>query len=125
MKALLKRNDDCCEMKYMIEITKKAELEKNLVSKEKSVVLFYSSWCPFCRRFLTTFKKSSENKKLQFLLARIDDDENPIWEEFSIEAVPTIIYFTKNKVVQRMDGQLGLGLNEKQAMKWLDNLVDT
>jgi thioredoxin 1 len=39
-----------------------------------------------------------------------DDDNNPLWERYSIDAVPTIIAFEKGKIISRRDAKMGIGL---------------
>jgi thioredoxin 1 len=105
----------------MIEVSEEEELAKHLESNSKVTALFYSSWCPFCRSFLPTFNKHVQKTGLDtFIKVLIDDDENPIWETYSLEAVPSIIVFEKGKVTRRLDCQLGAGLNEKQLVKFLE-----
>ena len=105
----------------MIELSEEQELIKYLESHPKVIALFYASWCPFCRSFLTVFNKHA--KKIgsnTFLRVLIDDDENPMWETYSLEAVPSIILFEKGEVARRLDCQLGSGLNEKQLTQFLE-----
>jgi thioredoxin 1 len=104
----------------MIEVSEEEELAKHLESHSKVIALFYSSWCPFCRSFLPTFNKHEQKTGSDtFIKVLIDEDENPIWETYSLEAVPSIIVFEKGKVTRRLDCQLGAGLNEKQLVKFL------
>ena len=105
----------------MIEIESKQDLDKELGRNEKLLVLFYASWCPYCTRFVPIFEKKIGNSKnigrvIHFLL---DDYDNPLWDDYKIEAVPTIIYFVKGKISRRLDGRFGVGLNETQLNVWL------
>jgi len=68
----------------------KKNLNDKIKHRDKTIVLFYASWCPFSRRFL------------------------PICEEYSIEYYPTVILFRKGKVHKRLDAQPGIGLNKEQ-----------
>jgi hypothetical protein len=52
----------------------------------------------------------------------LDDYDNPLWDDYSIEAVPTVIYFENRKVNIRLDGRFGVGLNEKQLNIWLEKI---
>jgi len=82
--------------------------------------LFYASWCPFCRSFLPVFKKYAQTPSdALFIQVKIDEDENPLWEEYSLEAVPSAILFENKQVTKRLDCPLGRGLNEKQFSDWL------
>jgi len=42
----------------------------------------------------------------------LSDDDNPLWDTFSIEVVPTIIVFRDGKPEFRRDGFFGRGLSE-------------
>jgi thioredoxin 1 len=107
----------------MIEIETKQGLDAQLGKNPKLLVLFWASWCPFCRRFLPIFEAATADFNLgKIVHARIDDLENPLWEDYDIEAAPTAIYFVNGKVCSRLDSRLGLGLNEKQFKAWLKKL---
>jgi thioredoxin 1 len=75
-------------------------------------VLFAAEWCPFCRRFRPVFDSVLAKKGVQGALADLSDLENPLWEAFSIEVVPTVMVFKEGVVVYRKDGILGQGLPE-------------
>ncbi len=98
----------------MQTLTDPAELSSALRGKS-AVVLFHSSWCPFCRRFKPVFDTAVAGQKswepLEFML---EEDENPLWSEFRIEVVPTVLFFREGKVVSRLDGKPGVGLRESQ-----------
>ena len=89
------------------------QFEKILSSQEKSLVMFYADWCPFCRKFKPIFETSENspaNTQHKFYESNIDDDDNPLWERFSINAVPTIIVFEKGEIISRRDAKMGIGL---------------
>lgn len=107
----------------MFEVTDENTLMKHLKSNTKVVALFYASWCPFCRTFLSTFSKHAENdRSAAFMRVKIDEDENPLWEMFSLAAVPSIIFFKNGKVERRLDCNLGVGLTENQFIRWLNGI---
>lgn len=104
----------------MIEVADKKDLATQLAKNGRVVALFYASWCPFCRSFLSVFNKYAQKESSAvFLKVKIDEDENPLWEDYSLEAVPSVIVFEKGQVSRRLDCELGAGLNEKQFAKWL------
>ena len=104
----------------MIEVSSKDDLDSPLKKSKKVLVLFYASWCPFCRRFLHAFDKNYSRYNFNIVLrVKVDDDDNPLWEEYSIGAVPTVILFEEGKVCRRLDGRFGYGLSEKQFEEWL------
>ena len=76
-------------------------------------VLFYAQWCPFCRSFYPEFEAAMNRKGFRWAEVDISDDEDPLWETFDINVVPTIIVFKDAQPVFRRDGILGRGLSEK------------
>ena len=105
----------------MIEVDNKQDLNSQLKMNEKVLALFYASWCPYCMRFVPVFDKKVVNFSFGSVIhVLLDDYDNPLWDEYSIEAIPTLIFFEKGKVCRRLDGKFGVGLNEKQLMVWLE-----
>ena len=84
------------------------EFKKDLKDEELKV-LFYASWCPFCMRFAPQFEKKFEGKK-DCLMVAIDEDSDPLWDEYSIKAVPTVLCFKGKKITKRHDAIPGVGL---------------
>jgi thiol-disulfide isomerase/thioredoxin len=42
------------------------------------------------------------------------DDFPHLCDRYDVEVYPTIVFFEKGKVVERLDGTHGVGLNERQ-----------
>lgn len=84
---------------------------KVLNNNQKTLVLFYASWCPYCANFKPIFEAADLNnsKKIATL---IDEDENPLWDRFNIQAVPTMIAFENGKTVTRRDVKKHVGLTK-------------
>jgi len=99
----------------MIEIENKKDFDNQINKKIKVLALFYTSWCPFCRSFMKIFKEEINKTFFDTLLCvKLDDYSVSLWEDYSIDYVPAVIYFNKGKVVQRIDATAGLGLTESQ-----------
>ena len=90
-------------------------LDLMLKSKDKVFVLFYASWCPFSQEFLPMFEKFAEDKTRSCIRVKTDDKAT-LCEEYSIDVVPTVIFFKNGKVARRLDGLSGVGLDEKQLI---------
>ena len=104
----------------MIVVDNRQDLNFQLKSNGKVLALFYASWCPHCRGFVSVFDKKVVNFTVERVIhVLLDDYDSPLWDDYSIEAVPTVILFDKGKVCRRLDGKLGEGLNEKQFKAWL------
>jgi len=104
----------------MKKIQTKKELDSELGANKTVLALFYSTWCPYCMRFFPAFKNQTEGMDFESVIHVIlDDDDDPLWDEYGIAAVPTVIYFEDGKVAKRLDGCLGLGLSEAALQEWL------
>jgi thioredoxin 1 len=92
-------------------------LNETLKANERVIVLFYASWCPFCVDFLAVFQKCAEGAGLGFLV--VQDDQETLGARYAVEIVPTVLFFQNGKVARRLDGTLGVGLNEEQLTKFI------
>lgn len=104
----------------MIQISSRHELDAELKKNKQVLALFYATWCPYCIRFVPVF----DNRIKAFGFERVihvllDDYDNPLWDDYNVGAVPTVILFEDSKVSKRLDGRLGGGLNEQQLNSWL------
>jgi thiol-disulfide isomerase/thioredoxin len=108
------------------------QFDKILSKEMKAVVMFYADWCPFCQKFRPVFESAitkdpkhikSKNKfRYKLYGAKVNDDDNPLWDKFSINSVPTIIAFDQNKIVARRDAKMGIGLTKSDLDSILEDL---
>ncbi|MCJ7696415.1 MAG: CDGSH iron-sulfur domain-containing protein [Anaerolineaceae bacterium] len=96
-------------------IDNKGELEDILKNKKRAFVLFYASWCPFCRDFLPIYDRYFEKEPETFLRVMIDEKEE-LMDKYSVEIVPTVIFFSNGKIKRRCDGKECIGLSEKHLI---------
>jgi thioredoxin-like negative regulator of GroEL len=95
---------------------------KILNNEQKTLVLFYASWCPYCANFKPTFEVINTNNAKK-VAALIDEDENPLWDRFDIQAVPTMIAFEKGKIISRKDAKKHVGLTKIDMESIIKELV--
>lgn len=97
-----------------MHITTEKELNSFIKKKKSVILLFYASWCPYCREFLNVLGKSTDRLRNEVVGINIDDDRSQIWAAYGIEVVPTLIAFHNGKEFARRDGvpHVGLGLDE-------------
>jgi len=93
------------------------QFDKLFSLRGKALVMFYADWCPFCQRFKPIFesaaaKAKSSTSSFKMYEAKVNDDDNPLWDRFSINAVPTVIAFDEGKIISRKDAKMGTGLNQ-------------
>jgi thioredoxin len=74
-------------------------------------VAFLADWCPFCRSFAPRFRRLASHDRYGLLVADLTSEESPLWDQFGIEIVPTVIVFRDGHVVARFDGRAGYGLD--------------
>ena len=74
------------------------------------IVAFLAEWCPFCQRFLPEFVALGRESGLSLAIGDVTSDESPLWNEFRIGVVPTLVVFQEGEPVMRVDGVLGSGL---------------
>ena len=91
---------------------------KVLGDNKKTVVLFYATWCPYCSNFKPTFE-SAKIETANKVGSIIDEDENPLWDRFNIQAVPTIMVFQNGKIISRRDAKKHVGLTKSD----MDSIV--
>ncbi|MEE9586192.1 MAG: thioredoxin family protein [Nitrososphaerales archaeon] len=96
--------------------------EKILKSSRPTVTLFYATYCPFARSFDPVFEEYSRDPEYEFAKVDITDDDNPLWERYNIEAVPTLIAFKDGKEIGRKDAALGVGLSEEDLKDLLQEI---
>jgi thioredoxin-like negative regulator of GroEL len=94
----------------------------NFIEGSASVVAFHASWCPFCRRFMPAFRAFEGKTKARMAEAQVDEEDNPLWDRFKIEVVPTMIAFKDGKPIDRRDGKPGAGLSEKDIESLLESV---
>jgi thioredoxin-like negative regulator of GroEL len=100
--------DDPCVL-----LQSEAELDAAIASREKLMVLFYASWCPFSRAFLGTCRKHAAGGAFDYARIVVDDD-HPLTEKYAIEVYPTVLFFEKGQFVRRLDGVYHRGLSQDQ-----------
>jgi len=92
-------------------------LKDTLKAKERVIALFFASWCPFCVDFLPVFQNCAEGEGLSFLV--VQDDQETMGDPYAVEVVPTVLFFRNGTVARRLDGTLGVGLNEKMLTDFI------
>ena len=94
-------------------------------SGANSLILFYADWCYYCKSFIPIFENSVKNmndNKVLFGGVKLNEDENPLWDKYDINAVPTLIAFSKNTIKDRKDAKMGVGLTKKDMEAILSSI---
>jgi thiol-disulfide isomerase/thioredoxin len=96
------------------------EFEEAVKTKEKAVVLFYASWCPFSQRFLPVFEAYAESNPDECLSVMVDFKPE-LCDKYGIDYFPTVLLFRKGRVEKRLDATPGAGLTKKQLEKLIED----
>lgn len=100
--------DDACLLLGSAE-----ELESAIQSRDKLMVLFYASWCPFSQAFLPTYLSHAAAGDPCYARIIVDDDD-PLVEKYAINVFPSVLFFEKGDLVRRLDGTYHRGLSHGQ-----------
>jgi thioredoxin 1 len=82
---------------------------KKLLRPGTRAVAFLAEWCGFCRDFGPQFAEIGTRPQLA--VADLTDLNSPLWEEFEVQVVPTVVVFRDGRPVLRRDGVAGEGLS--------------
>lgn len=108
----------------MLEVRNASAFQKEVLSsKEPIVALFWATWCPFCRKFKPEFDKLAAQKPWQFASVYLDDESNPLWDDYAVDVVPTLALFLDGKLLDRQDGVLGYGLDKKAVESFVTRVA--
>lgn len=89
------------------------DLDAAVRSRDKIMVLFYATWCPFSRAFLSTYLAHASAGEPCYARIVVDDQDDLV-ERFRIDVFPTVLFFEKGRLVHRLDGVFHRGLTEGQ-----------
>ena len=74
------------------------------------IIAFLADWCPFCHRFLPQFSTLESAEGFRIAAGDVTSEDSPLWDEFRIDVVPTLLVFRNGAPIFRIDGVLGMGL---------------
>jgi thioredoxin 1 len=88
----------------------------------KVVVLFHATWCPFCRAFVPVFRRLAADAGYAPLEVVLDEEDDPLWQRFRLDLVPTVVFFDDGAVTRRLDGTAGVGIDERSLRGALEGM---
>ncbi len=77
-------------------------------SMQKLVLLdFWATWCQPCKQLIPVLVKLADEYNGEFLLAKVDIDQNKqLAEHFSVRSVPTVKFIRNGQIVDEFSGML-------------------
>jgi len=107
----------------MLEVNSKVELDKLISQYGHVLALFAASHCPFCQRFAKVFSTHITRCSVDLVVrVNMDDFNGPLWDEYAVNAIPTLIFFENGIIHSRLDASSGVGLTENQFVDWLKTI---
>jgi thiol-disulfide isomerase/thioredoxin len=107
----------------MLEVDSKVELDKQVSQHRRVLTLFTASHCPYCQRFAKIFNTYVADCNVDLVVrVNMDDFNGPLWDEYNVDAVPTLMVFEEGILKSRLDAGSGVGLTENQFVDWLKSL---
>jgi len=92
-------------------------------SEDNYLVLFYADWCQFCAKFKPVFEAYQGRLKYKLAGAKVNEDDNPLWDMFKLESIPTMVAFGNGEVVTRRDAKEGVGLTKEDMESIVKELL--
>jgi thioredoxin len=126
--VLESKNICVIDVTFAMENLEVDQIDTVLSKTNQVLIMFYADWCPFCQKFKPMFESlpclidSRSNAKYRAYGAKLNDDDNPLWDRFSISSVPTLIAFDKARPVARRDARMGVGLTKSDLDSILSEL---
>jgi thioredoxin 1 len=110
----------------VLEVRTPEEFRAGVIEADApTVAMFWATWCPFCRRFKPTFDKIAATKPWRFASVTLDDESNPLWDEYAVDVVPTLALFRQGNVAERVDGILGYGIDPPMVEEFVRRVSAT
>ena len=95
-----------------------ADLDDAIASETPVLVDFWAEWCMPCHMMAPVLKEVADDLAGRMTVAKINTDENEgLWERFSIEGIPTLILFAKGEERHRI---IGAGRPKEQLLGELE-----
>ena len=88
----------------MIHLTRDTFVDEVLNSDKVVVIDFWAEWCHPCKLLEPVFEEL-EKEYPQFKFCKVNTEEEPfIAQQYSIQSIPTTMFFYKGKIIKRFVG---------------------
>ena len=96
----------------LVRLTSRDFMNGKLNRPGVMVVMFYADWCPFSIAFKPMFEDFARKERLDCGEVNISHYEDPLWEQFQITVVPSLLVFKDGELIRRKDGVPLRGLSK-------------
>ena len=118
----MNQNSEPSKIDHVTVLSAAADISQFISGDKKTVVLFEITGCPFCAAFQSRFSEfvAKRSGECELLRVKLDEYDNPLWQKYEIEAVPTVIAFANGEIIARSDAVPGMGLSKKKWAEFCD-----
>lgn len=89
----------------MINLDEQNFQKEVLESEDLVLVDMYADWCPPCKVMLPLVEKISDSYKGKIKVFKVNVDQaKEIALEYKVETIPTLIFFKKGQIVDKIIG---------------------
>lgn len=106
----------------MSEELEPAGFDRELASRDRLLVLYHASWCPFSRTFLPLFEAAEGESSVPFAGADLRHPLDPRWDDHGISVVPTLVYYERGEPLERLDGLRRVGITRGDLEGFLEHV---
>ncbi len=97
---------------------------RDRISRPKPVlVLYYADWCPFCAAFMPDWRREAADLPMEAAGANLSHPEDPRWDDYGVESVPTLIAYEAGSETARLDAVAGVGISKAALKGFLETLA--
>lgn len=96
--------------------------ETRLAHEDRIVVLFHADWCLASNALRREWEEAAPEFPYLTVRADLTDVRDPRWAQYAIAHVPTLVYFEKGEVLERLDGEAKYGLTARAMHDFLDHV---
>lgn len=94
------------------------ELAEKIESGEPTTVYFFSPECQFCKEMTPTLMPLADQEEVEIVQYNVLEYDQA-WQEFAIEATPTLVHFENGQEEMRAVG----ALPEEEILRFFDEVV--
>ncbi|WP_181294294.1 thioredoxin family protein [Heyndrickxia sporothermodurans] len=92
----------------------------HLKNQEELTVYFYQTSCSHCKKVTPIVIPMAQKLKIDLKLINLENYSETGWDEFNIDATPTIVHFKNGREDKRIVGEL----TEKAYELWFKSIKE-